>query len=85
MARTVVVATVLAVISALQSFDQVLLLTDGGPDGVTRTLAFLAWERSFRFFDLGDGAVISMILAALIAVVVSTVLRRALRLREERS
>ncbi|MDY7103494.1 MAG: sugar ABC transporter permease [Actinomycetota bacterium] len=80
--RTIVVASVLATVSALQSFDQVLLLTDGGPDGVTRTLAFLAWERSFRFFDLGDGAVISMLLAAAIAVLavaVSVTLRRGLR------
>lgn len=79
--RTVAVAVVLATVSALQSFDAILLLTNGGPVGATRTLAFLAWERSFRFYDLGEGAVIATVLSVVIFVITAAEgvwLRRAL-------
>ncbi len=79
--RTVAVAVVLATVAALQSFDAILLLTDGGPGGATRTLAFLAWERSFRFYDLSEGAVAATVLSVVIfaiTVAEGAWLRRAL-------
>lgn len=67
--RTIMVATVVATIVALRAFDAIVALTEGGPQNATENLAYLAWQRSFRFYDLGEGAVASTVLALVVIVV----------------
>jgi ABC-type sugar transport system permease subunit len=69
MHRTTAVATIVTTIIAIKAFDQVYALTQGGPAGATRTLAFLSWEQSFLFYNLGAGAVAACILVALVLCV----------------
>ena len=81
--RTTLVATVVSTIVTLRAFDHILALTMGGPNGATENLAYLAWQRSFRFYDLGEGAVASTVLMLLVFAVagVELVLMRRLTRR----
>lgn len=67
--RTAIVAVVVATIVALRAFDVILVLTAGGPSAATENLAYLAWQRSFRFYDLGEGAAASTVLTVLVLVI----------------
>lgn len=79
--RTTLVVVVVSTITALKGFDQIYALTQGGPNGATQTLAYLTYELSFTFYDLGQGAAAATLLLVLVLIVVAVqyVLLRHLR------
>jgi multiple sugar transport system permease protein len=56
----IVVTLLLRIMDAFRLFDQVFILTVGGPAGATETLSFYLYKVTFRFFDIGYAAVISL-------------------------
>ncbi|MFB1298489.1 carbohydrate ABC transporter permease [Mycobacterium sp. pW049] len=64
-----VFAVVVATGDALRVFDQIQVMTGGGPARATTTLSYLMWERAITFSDIGGGAVISLVLLALVLIV----------------
>ncbi len=82
LARSTIVVVVVSTIVALQSFDQIYALTQGGPAGATTNLSYLSYELSFNFFNLGEGAAASTLLVALVVLVVGL---QFLLLRRHRS
>jgi multiple sugar transport system permease protein len=59
-------ATVVATRNALSVFDQVQVMTQGGPVGSSTTLSFLMWQQAITFGNLGVGSVISVLLLLLV-------------------
>ncbi len=57
---------VLSTRNALRVYDEVRVMTGGGPADRSNTLAFLIWKRGIQFLDVGGGAVITITLLALI-------------------
>lgn len=53
---------VITIISSLQVFDAVLVLTDGGPANATRTMVYHIWEEAFVFLRMGYAAAVAWIL-----------------------
>ena len=45
---------------AWRLFDQVYILTRGGPASSTETLSYYIYKVAFRFFDIGYAAAISL-------------------------
>lgn len=64
-------ALVIALRDALRVYDQVKVLSDGGPLGSTTTLSFLAWQRGVRYLDIGGGSVVNAVLLVLVLVTVA--------------
>ena len=60
--------TTLQIIASFKLFDQVYILTGGGPAGSTRTLAFYLYETGFRDFMFGRAAAVSWYMFILIAI-----------------
>jgi multiple sugar transport system permease protein len=56
----IVVTLLLRIMDAFRLFDQVYVLTLGGPAGATETLSFYLYKVTFRFFDIGYAAAISL-------------------------
>ena len=56
----IVVTLLLRIMDAFRLFDQVFILTVGGPAGTTETLSFYLYKVTFRFFDIGYAAAISL-------------------------
>lgn len=59
---------VISMISSLQVFDIVYVLTSGGPLGSTKVLVFYVYEHAFKFFEMGYASAISWILFAILFV-----------------
>jgi multiple sugar transport system permease protein len=59
---TIVLATVLTTLQAVQVFDSVLVMTDGGPQGATETILTITWRIGFGYFELGRSSALSFLL-----------------------
>ncbi len=65
---TIFFILVIFMIGALQVFDTIMVLTEGGPGDSTRTVVMYIFEKAFQRFDMGYAAAISMTLFAIILV-----------------
>lgn len=62
---------VLSVIGSFQSFDQVYILTQGGPSRSTSVIAHYLYQNGFQFFAMGYAAAIAYVLFAMLMVLTS--------------
>ncbi len=53
------VAVILKTIFSLKMFDQVYMLTDGGPSHATQTLAHYIYVQGFKYYDMGYASALS--------------------------
>lgn len=58
----VLVAVLLRTMDLLRVFDQIFILTQGGPGFATETVSLYIYKTAFRFFDIGYAAVMSFVL-----------------------
>ena len=74
-----VLAAILNTLWALREFDIIYVTTGGGPDRATETLAVRIYQEAFAFFRMGTASalgVLTMVLAALLALASMRTLRR---------
>jgi multiple sugar transport system permease protein len=60
---------VIGVISSFQVFISVYLMTQGGPNFATTTIAYLIYQTAFSFYDFGLASAQSFILAIMIIII----------------
>lgn len=53
---------VVQIIQALQAYDQINVLTQGGPSGSTRTLLYLYYQSAFESFQIGEASTVAVVL-----------------------
>ena len=56
-------------IGAFQAFDQMYLMTGGGPDGSTLTYLLSLYNHAFRYFEMGTASAMSYLLLLIILFV----------------
>jgi ABC-type sugar transport system permease subunit len=66
LANQTMLVTILAAIATLQAFDQIFVMTHGGPFFKTETLVMLIYRKGFGQFEFGYAAAISWVLVLLI-------------------
>ena len=76
---TLLVASVMAIISALQIFDQPYVITRGGPGDSTRTAVMVIYETAFKQLDFGRAFAIGIVLTLLILLVTAIQFRLSRR------
>lgn len=62
---TVLVAILLRLLDLLRVFDQIFILTEGGPGFATETASLYIYRNAFRFFNFGYAAALSFALLVL--------------------
>ncbi|TCO13518.1 multiple sugar transport system permease protein/sn-glycerol 3-phosphate transport system permease protein [Kribbella steppae] len=68
MSPTIFFATVITFIGAFQIFDPMLIMTNGGPDGATRSIVMYTYEKGFQSFEVGYAAALSLVLFVVIII-----------------
>ncbi|HHU19059.1 MAG TPA: sugar ABC transporter permease [Bacilli bacterium] len=53
---------IILTLDALQAYDQISILTQGGPSGSTRTLLYLYYEMTFQQFNIGAGTAVTVLI-----------------------
>lgn len=76
---TMLVASVMAIILALQVFDQPYVLTRGGPGDSTRTAVMVIYESAFQELEFGRASAIGLVLMMLIIAVTGVQFRLSRR------
>jgi len=79
----ILIALLLRTMDLLRVFDQVFILTEGGPGFATETISLYIYRTAFRFFDFGYAAAMSFVLLAMTNVI-STIYIRFLQTKEAR-
>ena len=69
LAPAVTVSLTFSAILGLRVFDQVLALTNGGPAGVTETLATQVYKQTWTLGRFGYGAAFALLLSLFIAII----------------
>ncbi|MDQ0338465.1 multiple sugar transport system permease protein [Caldalkalibacillus uzonensis] len=69
LAPTTFFVLVISLINSFQVFDQVMIMTEGGPAGATTVMVQEIYNHAFRYFQMGYASALSWVLFALIFVV----------------
>lgn len=72
---TIIFATITTAIFTLRSFEQVYVITGGGPLNSTNILVYYVYEQAFARFEFGYAAAAATILLAIAAILVYLQLR----------
>ncbi len=65
---TTIMLIILGVIDSFLVFDQVMVLTRGGPSNATEVIGMFMYSNSFNLFKMGYGSAISVIMFAIVAI-----------------
>jgi N,N'-diacetylchitobiose transport system permease protein len=75
--------TILSVVWDFNVFNQIWILTQGGPDGGTTTLGIWSFTRAFSSESFGQGAAIAVVSVAMLLVLTAYYVRRLVRAGEQ--
>lgn len=68
---TILFASVMIVVQTFQAFDQIYVMTSGGPAGATTTLIYYIYEQGFQFFNIGQASAASVVMMVLVGLIVA--------------
>lgn len=80
---SIMVVTMLSVIWDFNVFNQIWLVSQGGPNNTTSTIGIFTYKKAFVNFDIGQGAAISVITVILLMVLTSVYIRNLLKSGED--
>ena len=80
---TILLVTVLSIIWDFNVFNQIWLVTQGGPDNTTATLGIWTYLTAFVSFKIGSGAAIAVITTIMLVVISGFYIRSLLRSGED--
>ena len=72
---SILIVLLLRTMDLLRVFDQIFILTEGGPGFATETISLYIYRTAFRFFDFGYAAAMSFVLLALTNVISAIYIR----------
>ncbi|MEU1789877.1 sugar ABC transporter permease [Streptomyces sparsogenes] len=81
--RTTGVVVILQILASLKIFDQVYIMTGGGPDDATRPILQYVYQSGFTGYRIGYASAVSYLFFALIVIVSLVQLRLTRRASEE--
>lgn len=73
------VIVAISIVNALQAFNLIWVMTEGGPYGSSSTFAVWTYQQSFQYFKMGYGAAIAVVLTVFVLLASVGYLRRSLR------
>jgi multiple sugar transport system permease protein len=60
---------VISVIYAFRSFEQMYVMTRGGPVGATTTLVYYIFDKAFKFGNMGQAAAVSVLMVLIVLLI----------------
>ncbi|MCI1636092.1 carbohydrate ABC transporter permease [Bifidobacterium sp.] len=80
---SLLVVSILSVIWDFNVFNQIWLVSQGGPSGSTATIGVFTYTKAFVGFDIGQGSAISVITVLLLLVLTGVYIRNLLKSGED--
>lgn len=76
LAKVMTIAVLLRTIDAFRLYDQIFMMTQGGPVNVTSTLSWIVYDKGFKFLDFGYGAAIAVVMLIMVVALLMLFLKR---------
>lgn len=73
---------IMAIINSFQVFDQVMLMTSGGPGRSSSVLVHYLYQNAFQYFKLGYACAIAYLLFAIVMIITAINLKMEKNMRE---
>lgn len=67
--RVLLVALLLRTMEAFKIFDEIFIMTQGGPGDATELLSLEVYRQTFRYFNMGKGAALAIVMLATIILI----------------
>ncbi len=64
---TTLFLVIITTIDALQAYDQIQILTQGGPSGSTRTILYMYYQSAFEQFNMGQATTVATVMVVITA------------------
>ena len=80
--NVIVTVVLITTIQALKLFTQPYVMTQGGPDNSTRTLAYMIYQQGFQYRKVGYASAIAVIFFVII-LIISLSMRRLTKATEQ--
>lgn len=75
----IIIATLLKIIGSLRIFDQVVVMTGGGPGRATQSINYYIYQTGFRFTNMGYSAALAYLFLIVLAVLAYIYIARLYR------
>ncbi|MDT8719063.1 sugar ABC transporter permease [Clostridium sp. 19966] len=59
---------IITIINSLQAYDQIQVITQGGPAGSTRTILYMYYQAAFENFNMGQATAVATVLVIITAL-----------------
>lgn len=69
MKSVLLVALLLRTMDAFRIFDEIFLMTQGGPGDATEMLSMEIYRQTFRYFNMGKGAAMAIVMLVVILII----------------
>lgn len=66
---TIALCSIISCISALKAFEEIFILTQGGPDHATDTMVYYIFSKAFMQFEMGYAAALGLVLALFVGLI----------------
>lgn len=63
---------IITMVNSLRAYDQIQILTQGGPSGSTRTLLYMYYQLGFEEYNMGQATAVAVVMI-IITVLLSTI------------
>ena len=80
---TLLLVTILSIIWDFNVFNQIWLISQGGPDDATSTLGIFTYKTAFVGFQIGQGSAISVVTTLLLLILTAFYIRNLIRSGED--
>jgi len=63
------IGILLRTMDAFKIFDEIYMMTQGGPGNATETLNYYVYRNTFRYFNMGEGAALALVVLVIIIII----------------
>ena len=63
------IGILLRTMDAFKIFDEIYMMTQGGPGNATETVNYYVYRNTFRYFNMGEGAALALIVLIIIIII----------------
>jgi len=75
------IGILLRTMDAFKIFDEIYMMTQGGPGNATETINYYVYRNTFRYFNMGEGAALALVVLVII-IIISNIFIKVMKGRE---
>jgi multiple sugar transport system permease protein len=76
------IGILLRTMDAFKIFDEIYMMTQGGPGNATEMINYYVYRNTFRYFNMGEGAALALVVLIII-IIISNIFIKVMKGKED--